>query len=239
MDVLRRFPVLVLALSSQIPGCGPIDISISGDDSPSDQPPPPLIINLGGSGPGEDPSGLGGEGAIEVLPVDSFDDGDTKGTDPAGWWYTVNDGTGIQERLVVPATEGPSGGDVGGYVLRVEAEGFSDWGSAFGVDMGAYDLGDGAVELEFRIAADKAVDVVFHAIDGSGAHFTKNLSVTPSWTLVNIRLDQMFIVDADGVRRFDVTTPDELQWFRFDGDSNTIWLDDVVLRTNSSRNLTP
>jgi hypothetical protein len=172
-----------------------------------------------------------------LLLIDRFDDGDTRGEEPAGWWYTVNDGTGTQQLSVVPAEDGPPGGTAGGYLLEVEAEGFSDWGSAFGIDIADFDLSAGAASLTFRIAADAPVEITFHAIDGTGDHFTRNILVNTTWSLVEVRLDQMFIVGDDAVRRFDLVTASELQWFRFDGEANAIWLDDVTLWAASTSEL--
>lgn len=217
--------------------CSPIDISIFDEGGSDESPPPPIVINLGGAGSMDEPVGLGGAGGVEPFVIDRFDDGDSRGDEPAGWWYTVNDGTGDQRLSVVPAEEAPPGASVGGSVLRVEAEGFSDWGSAFGIDIADFDLSAGTASLTFRIVADAPVEVSFHAIDGTGDHFTRNLTVTTQWSLVEVRLDQMFIVADDAVRRFDLLTADELQWFRFDGAANSIWLDDVTLWSSANSGL--
>src|SRR5690606_7120594 len=125
----------------------------------------------------------------------------------------------------------------GGSLLRIETEGFSDWGSAFGIVIADFDLSAGAASLTFRIVADAPVEVSFHAIYVAGDHFTRNLTVTTQWSLVEVRLDQMFIVADDAVRRFDLLTADELQWFRFDGAANSIWLDDVTLWSSANSGL--
>lgn len=236
MAILKRFSSSALFSCCALLACEPVDIFVfqetpSDDSSTDDDPPPPTVINLGGAGPAEEPVELGGAGAgsEQTFLVDAFDDGDTKGIEPAGWWYTVNDGTGTQVMSVVSAEDTPVVPVAQGYVLEVQAASFSDWGSAFGIDIANYDLGEGSATLTFVIAAAAPVDVVLHAIDGSGSHFTRNLSVTTSFTAMEIHLDQLFIVEENSVRRFDVSTADELQWFRFDGDANTLWLDDVAL----------
>ncbi len=231
--------------------CDPVELTIyesesksagSGGSSPVD----PVYYGLGGTsaapGETEDPSGTGGK-PTEPTPgptpapvveyvLDDFEDGDTKGIAPAGWWYPVNDSTGAQLLGVVAVeedTEAPGGRS--GHALRNDSGEFSDWGSAWGVDIGDYNFPEGGFEVSFSLAASRPVEVSFHALDGSKHHFTREVEATTSWSRVTVRLDNLFVVEESTVLRFDETTAHELQWFVFDETPVIVWLDDVTMRT--------
>ncbi len=233
MAVLRRSApglAVVLPLLAGLGGCNPIDIAVFGEETADDSPPSPRIIGLGGAGPTGGFGGLGGAGAVQVFAVDEFDDGDTKAEEPAGWWYPANDGTGVQTLSIVSAAQASAGGSTEDNVLEVDARGFSDWGSAFGVDIAEYNFPEEALELNFRIVAAQPVEVSLHVIDRTGTHFARTIFVPTSWTEFHLRLDQLFVVESDTVRRFAPAEADELQWFVFGGQDNTIWMDGVFFR---------
>lgn len=211
--------------------CAPTYISVFSDDSSADSEPPPLVIGLGGNSGSEPPEGTGGEPTATSFTLDDFEDENVKANDPAGWWYPVGDGTGTQELKVVTTDLAPAPQAAEGHLLQISARDFQDWGSAWGVDIAEFVSTGSALELSFSIAGDHGVEVALHALDGSGDHFTKAIPVTPTWSRVVVRIDQLFLVDSSGVRSFDVSTATELQWFLFDGSATTIWIDDVILRS--------
>lgn len=205
--------------------CGPLE-AVVFEGTATETPPPPVILGLGGHRADED-----GTAPISTFILDDFEDGDHKANDPGGWWYTVHDGTGFQDLSVRPSDEispGPSG--TSGWVLETQAQGFSDWGAAVGVDIETVVTAESAIEVTFAIAAHQATDVVFHAIDASGAHFTRTIFASTAWSTITIRLDELFIVEENTVRSFDVESATELQWFLIGETPTTIWLDDVALR---------
>jgi hypothetical protein len=73
--------------------------------------------------------------------------------------------------------------------------------------------------------------ISLHALDGSGTHFVTNFSIGPEWTSVRIRLDELFVVEGDSVRWFDVGTLDELQWFVYGEEISTVWIDNLAFRS--------
>lgn len=205
--------------------CGPIEVSVF-EGPKSEEPPPPVIIGLGGHRAEDE-----GNTPISTTVLDDFEDGDLKANDPAGWWYLVNDGTGVQSLAVLPAEEIstlPSGNP--SSVLESQADGFSDWGAAVGVDIAAVVGAESAIEATFTIAANQDTEVVFHALDGSGSHFTRAFLASPGWSTMTIRLDELFIVEGESVRSFDVKSATELQWFLFGETPKTVWFDNVILR---------
>lgn len=224
----RRYALLAVAVSL---GCVPFDVElfpaseVAQPDGSGGAGAAPVVVGLVGGTTGL-MGGAGGGEPSEFL-VDDFEDGDSRAFEPAGWWYTVNDGTGVQVLSVVDASVEPERG----LVLEVSAAGFTDWGAAFGLDVAAYDFPSAALEVSFFASANREVQVSLHALDASGDHFTTDFLVTTSWKEVTIRLDRLFIVDEVGVRSLDVTTIDELQWFVFDVESTVVRLDDVVLRS--------
>lgn len=218
----KFWPLLGISIAC---ACGPIEVLVF-EDRASEEPPPPVILGLGGHRAEEE-----GDAPITTFLLDDFEDGDTKANDPGGWWYMVNDGTGTQALSVRPSEEisaEPSGSS--SFALETQAEGFSDWGAALGVDIAAVIRAENAIEATFSIAASPPAEVVFHAIDGTGAHFTRTFLASTEWSTSKIRLDQLFIVEGDSVRTLDVKSATELQWFIVGENPTTVWLDNVTLR---------
>ncbi len=249
MDRLSRLWWLALGASA---ACTPVDVVVyresgqdetaTGNDTAGSTERPDTDSSDFGSGGGAtttgDEDGVGGENGVEPLPVihvlDDFEDGDTKAFDPGGWWYTVNDGTGQQSLGTVSTAEaGVPPQDESSSCLATQSSSFEQWGSAFGVDIAMYEFVGEELELSFLVAADRPVRIELHAIDGSGHHFTRAIAVTTAWAHVSIRLDSLFIVEGDSVQRLDVETAEELQWFVFEFEPVTVWIDDVVLRSSS------
>lgn len=226
-----RWGFLATLAASPTFGCGDVDIAVfeearvtgglSGDGGTP-------VSGLGGSG-GALLGGLGGGGEGASLLLDDFEDGNLKAIEPAGWWYGVSDGTGTQTVAVVAGTSAPERSESdSSFVLEVTSAGATEWGSALGVDVAPFEF-DGALELSFSVAASRPVEVSLHALDTPGTHFTNDFSAGTSWSTVRIRLDRLFVGEGATVRRIDVGTLDELQWFLFDGEPTTLWFDDVVL----------
>jgi hypothetical protein len=216
MALLTRASVAFVALSL---GCAPFDIElfereevVESSGGTGGVGAGPVIVDLVGGTSGLMGGTGGGGDPIETL-VDDFEDGDTKALDPAGWWYTVNDGTGVQTLSVAEAWVDPERG----LVLETTTADFTGWGAAFGVDVGSYEFPLGGLEVSFFVVSSREVQVSFHALDASGDHFTTDFSVDGNWREVTVRLDRSFIVDDLGVRSLDLTSLHELQWFLFDG----------------------
>src|SRR5690606_13751667 len=133
---------LVLAF---LAGCDPVRVIAFHENGDED---PDLgtggVQAIGGAG--------GGEPTHHFL-IDDFEDQDQKANDPAGWWYSVNDGTGAQEISIVPLS--------GGYAMQIVSGSFSGWGSAIGVDVVGYELPQGATELEFYLRASRPFEASF------------------------------------------------------------------------------
>ena len=208
--------------------CGPIEVSVF-ETPVAEEAPPPVISGPGGQGPSED--GTGGNAPITTFVLDDFEDGDNKANDPGGWWYMVNDGTGFQNLTVRPSEEttaSPSAAP--SLVLETQTEGFTNWGAAVGVDIENVGPAENALELSFSVAANRATEVILHAIDGSGSHFTRTFFISNQWITATVRLDELFLVEDNSVHVFDVRSATELQWFIFGATPTTIWLDNVALR---------
>lgn len=223
----------LVLLGSFAGGCGDVDIPLFRGPAPatgglSGTGGAP-VIGWGGDGPGP-LGGLGGNGDGWSAVVDDFEDQNLKAFEPAGWWYGVNDGTGAQTVNVVESSLAPPRSSVDSrFVLEIASGGFTDWGSAIGVDVGLFEFEDAPLELRFSVAASRPTQISFHALDASGTHFTTNFEATTAWSVVSIRVDRLFVVENSVVRSLDVTALDELQWFVFDGTTTTYWLDDVQL----------
>lgn len=231
MAILRRPAAAFAAISVLGWACTPVEVPMFDDNSPEEGQPPPAILDWDGTsemGAG----GASGQASMVSLLLDDFEDGDERGNEPFGWWYLVNDGSGVQEMEIVPADGLPVSGDLAaGLVLEVSSRDFRGWGAAWGVDISQMDESGSALELSFSIAASRNMEISFHAIDGSGDHFTREILLSPSWSRVVTRLDELLIVDSDGVRAFESSTATELQWFIFEEAAATIWVDDVLLRS--------
>ncbi len=233
LNAVARRCVFAAVLASPTFGCGDIDVTVfeeapaTGGFSGSGEGGVP-VIGLGGAGPGL-LGGMGGIGGGSTVLLDDFEDGNLKAAEPAGWWYGVSDGTGTQAVTIVSeASAPPRPSGEGAFVLEVASADFTEWGSALGVDVGLFEFGD-ALELRFSVAASRPVEISLHAIDGSETHFTNDFSVDTEWTTVRIRLERLLVVEGATVRRIDLGTLQELQWFLFDGEPTTLWFDDVVL----------
>lgn len=208
--------------------CGPVEVTVFESSEPEEPPPPPTIMGLGGERP--DDEGTGGS-APTTLVLDDFEDEDKKGNEPAGWWYMVNDGTGIQTLLVLPQSETAAPPrDSSIRLLESQVAGFTDWGAAIGIDIANVGPASSAIEVSFVVATNQATEITFHALDGTGSHFTRTFFASTEWNTITLRLDELFIVEGETVRPFAVETADELQWFLFGDTATSLWLDDVTLR---------
>lgn len=228
MEILIRVRAALVVVGAGASACGPIEVPVF-ETPAAEEAPPPIIIGLGGQGPSDD--GTGGSAPSTTFVLDDFEDNDQKSNDPGGWWYAVNDGTGTQHLGLRPSAEiSPPPNSSSSLVLETQTEGFASWGAAIGVDIENVGPKESTLEVTFSIAANRNTDIVLHAIDGSSSHFTRTLFVSTQWSTVTIRLEELFIVEGESVRPFDVGSATELQWFIFGATPTTLWLDEVTLR---------
>lgn len=164
----------------------------------------------------------GAAGAPSAVVIDDFEDQDTLAFEPAGWWYTVNDGTSSQSLGVEPDPVRES------YTLHTTGQGFSDWGAAIGVDLGKLTMDTRLHALRFRARAASDRDVAVQILDKAGVRFTHTLTITSTWQEHAVRLDQLYAAQGEGFVPLDVSALNELHWFFFGGDAFDVWLDDVV-----------
>ncbi len=117
-------------------GSGASGNGVGGQGGAPDLPDTLTSCNMGGA--------LSFGGGDELLPIDDFDDDDAvfQGSGLNGGWYAYGDGTdgtlSHSEGLV------PVSGGVHGGALRVQAGGFTAWGSVFGAYLSEGCLYDGS-----------------------------------------------------------------------------------------------
>ncbi len=234
MAILTKRPLMVACLLAAFSGCGPLEVVVfegEGEPAESEEPPgeapPPTIIGLGGRPPMDEE--MGGAPSVVSFLLDDFEDNDQKSNDPGGWWYSVNDGSGIQTLGLVSSSSLPVPQSSPSLVLESESRNFSSWGAAWGVDIESAARATRALEVRFDVAAAEATEIEFHAIDATGTHFIRTLQATSAWNTVAIQLHELFVVEGQSVRGFDVVSATELQWFVFSEAPRTVWLDNVWL----------
>lgn len=192
----------------------------------------PQMLALGGSagrGTGSAAGAGAGAGAgtqapISPLVIDDFEDGDIRARAPFGWWYPVNDQTGTQGFGIEPVSQGTASI----YSLRTHGSGFSDWGSALGLDLigeaAPLDL-QGYDELCFvgRVEAGSSTLIQVHLLRG-GQHYTREVSLSEAWTRYCLPL-----ADFTNLTR-EALVPSELialQFFFATNEPFRFWIDDV------------
>lgn len=171
-------------------------------------------------------AGTGAEEPPSPLLIDDFEDGDIRAKEPLGWWYPVNDETGTQGFGIEPVSRG--GASV--YALRTHGSGFTDWGSALGLDL----VGEASPldlrsydELCFwgRVETGSSTLIQVHLLR-AGQHYTRDVSLSDSWSRYCLPLTDFLSSTRE------VLTPNELialQFFFAPTDPFLFWVDDVEI----------
>jgi hypothetical protein len=182
---------------------------------------------VGGATP-IDPAGAAGlpEPGSPLL-IDDFEDGDVRSKEPRGWWYPVNDGTGLQGFGIEPVNRGPASA----YALRTHGNDFGDWGAAIGVNL----VGDAAplnlegyTDLCFFARVDAATSAVLevHFLRDEADHYSREVSLSETWSRHCLPLadfkkpDEVALVPRDLIA---------LQFFFPPSSPFAFWLDDVEI----------
>jgi hypothetical protein len=177
-------------------------------------------LALGGAGSGgsnSDPGGGGGgAGAGPVIPtspllIDDFEDGDPRAKEPLGWWYRINDGTGLQGW----GFEAVSRGTASLYALRTDStQDFQEWGAAIGVNL----MIDEAIPLNLegyeqlcfvaRVDPNTSTSVQVHLLR-ENLHYVRDVSLSETWNRYCFPLTDF--VASDGA----VLPANEIQGLQF------------------------
>lgn len=180
----------------------------------------------GGTTPIDAPAGAGPAEPSAPLLIDDFEDGDVRSKEPRGWWYPVNDGTGLQGFGVEPVTRGAASV----YALRTHGSGFQEWGAALGVNL----VGDSTPlslqsyeELCFTARVDAATTTLIqvHFLQEPNRHYSQEISLSETWTQHCLKLrDFRHVEDGTALVADELIA---LQFFLPPGFPFGLWLDDV------------
>lgn len=193
----------------------------------SNIPDPILPSPTGGTGAVmAEGGGAGTPMATEPLLIDDFEDGNTQCIATSGFWYLVNDGTGVQEMtFATPA-------DRSSQALHLRGGGFTQWGMALGLDIaGSHPVFDASAysELRFQARAEPGAttDIEVHILE-SDLHFSAKVALTPDWSEFVLPLGSMLSTAGDPARPLDPTAIAAIQFFVLSDATFDYWLDDVV-----------
>jgi hypothetical protein len=125
-----RAPAVAAFLAMFAAACGGINVGPADGGGATD----PDAAGAGDSDAGEEPLDL----------IDDLEDGDDRIIETSGrvgFWYTINDGTGVQDPFpeFVPS-EGGAGGSA--FSARTTGSDFTDWGAKLGLDLNQETEGD-------------------------------------------------------------------------------------------------
>jgi hypothetical protein len=187
--------------------------------------------------------------------IDAFEDGDLSlPADPPlggriGTWYAYGDATGVS-RLEVLAIERGAGST---KVLRASGEGFTSWGSGFGVDLDnagvgassklSYDAADYA-GVTFRARAQSPLTLTLALpdadTDSAGGicaicehHYAKAVPVTTSWQRFTVAFADL-VLEPGGAPSPAAFDPSRVFSLRFQfaaGEDYDLAIDDVAFVT--------
>lgn len=192
----------------------------------------PQMLALGGSagrGTGNAAGASAGAGGGTQAPssplvIDDFEDGDIRARMPFGWWYPVNDLTGTQGFGIEPMSRGTASI----YSLRTHGSGFSDWGSALGLDLigeaAPLDL-QGYDELCFlgRVEAGSTTLIQVHLLQGD-QHYTREVSLSDAWARYCLPLADFTNLTQEALVPSELIA---LQFFFAPKEPFRFWIDDV------------
>jgi hypothetical protein len=141
----------------------------------------------GGSSGNTSPGGEGGEGPVDYLPIDDFEDGNQVALLNDGAWFVSNDGTGVQTLAVEMSSVEKPGST---FSLHTSGLGFARLGSiicdiagtAASFDASHY----AALTFSARAEAGSNPDVLFSFLVGS-VHFAVPVRLATDWQVHTIR----------------------------------------------------
>lgn len=170
--------------------------------------------------------GEGGDGPVDLLVIDDFEDGDRNALLNDGTWFISNDGTGVQTLAI----EMPSVERAGStYSLHTSGLGFETFGSvvcdiagpAASFDASAY----AALTFSARAEAGSSPDVLFAFLVGS-LHFAVPVRLGTEWEPHTIAFaDVLPAEDPNAV--FDPRAIAAIQFVVPNDASFNFWLDDL------------
>jgi hypothetical protein len=163
------------------------------------------------------------------LPVDDFEDGDTRAASSLGWWYTQGDTTGEQNFRIEA-----SGDEEGGaFSAHYSGFGFQVWGALLGLDFtpdeGQLDA-SAYTAMHFRARAGEAsvTQVSARLLDPSG-QFALDLELTTEWRDYELPFAALHAVDG-GPQTLAASKLTQFHLFVFSAEYFDLWLDDFELR---------
>lgn len=198
----------------------------TGPDIPDPILPSPTG-GTGGTGAVTGESGAAGTPtATDPLLIDDFEDGNTQCVATSGFWYLVSDTTGVQEMTFDVAPDWPT------QALHLRGGGFSQWGTALGLDIAGSDPVFDATaysELRFYARAEpgSTTDIEVHILE-SDLHFSAKVPLTGQWSEFVLPFGRMLSTAGDPTRPLDPAAISAIQFFVLSDAEFDYWLDDVV-----------
>jgi hypothetical protein len=173
--------------------------------------------------------GEGGDGPLDMIVIDDFEDGDQEALLGGGQWYVANDGTGVQTFTVAPSPVEWPGSE---FSAHTTGTGFESFGAFLGLDLAgsaaSFDASNyAALSFVARVAPSSTRSVLFAFVVGS-QHFAVPLQLGTDWERHTIPFSAALPVENGPLDDFDPSQIAGIQFFVPNDASFDYWLDDLA-----------